>query len=178
MLERPYQKSNSFFYGCVILLHILFNTTWSSRSSYILYILYLCNKWKEFSYMYKPHRWYNGQHAGLECGRSGFERDRGKPKLVFATSPQCVRVERLVYLQTVVSVSQHYTSCTCRYPTKHVGYAQIRHHHMEMRLRIIIMVFNATFNNISVILWRSDLLMEETRENHPTCPKSMTNFIT
>jgi hypothetical protein len=31
------------------------------------------------------------------------------------------------------------------------------------------MVFNATFNNISVILWRSILLMEETRvpgENH------------
>jgi hypothetical protein len=25
------------------------------------------------------------------------------------------------------------------------------------------MVFNATFNNISVILWRSDLLVEETR---------------
>jgi hypothetical protein len=31
------------------------------------------------------------------------------------------------------------------------------------------MVFNATFNNISVILWRSVLLMEETEvpgENH------------
>ena len=28
------------------------------------------------------------------------------------------------------------------------------------------MVFNATFNNISVILWRSVLLVEETRENH------------
>jgi hypothetical protein len=31
------------------------------------------------------------------------------------------------------------------------------------------MVFNATFNNISVILWQSVLLMEETRvpeENH------------
>jgi len=27
------------------------------------------------------------------------------------------------------------------------------------------MVFNATFNNISVILWRSGLLMEETRED-------------
>jgi len=26
------------------------------------------------------------------------------------------------------------------------------------------MVFNATFNNISVILWRSDLLVEETGE--------------
>ena len=27
-------------------------------------------------------------------------------------------------------------------------------------------VFNATFNNITVILWRSVLLMEETGENH------------
>ena len=28
------------------------------------------------------------------------------------------------------------------------------------------MVFNATINNISVILWWSVLLVEETRENH------------
>jgi len=28
------------------------------------------------------------------------------------------------------------------------------------------MVFNTTFNNISVILWRSVLLGEETGENH------------
>jgi hypothetical protein len=28
------------------------------------------------------------------------------------------------------------------------------------------MVFNATFNNISVISWQSDLLMEGTGENH------------
>ena len=28
------------------------------------------------------------------------------------------------------------------------------------------MVFNATFNNISVISWRSVLLVEESRENH------------
>ena len=49
------------------------------------------------------------------------------------------------------------------------------------------MVFNATFNNISVILWRSVffkflsvLLIEETRvhgENHHPCLKSLTNFI-
>ena len=33
----------------------------------------------------------------------------------------------------------------------------------------MVMVFNATFNNIPVILWQSDLLMEETGvslENH------------
>ena len=28
------------------------------------------------------------------------------------------------------------------------------------------MVFNATFNNISVISWRSVLMVEESRENH------------
>ena len=28
------------------------------------------------------------------------------------------------------------------------------------------MVFNATFNNISVILWQSVLLVEESGENH------------
>jgi len=34
---------------------------------------------------------------------------------------------------------------------------------------VMIMVFNTTFNNISAILWWSDLLVEETgihRENH------------
>ena len=30
----------------------------------------------------------------------------------------------------------------------------------------LLMVLNATFNNISVISWRSVLLMEETGENH------------
>jgi len=42
------------------------------------------------------------------------------------------------------------------------------------------MVFNATFNNISVISWQSVLLMEEIgvqRKPH-TCRKSLTNFIT
>ena len=43
------------------------------------------------------------------------------------------------------------------------------------------MVFNATFNNISVISWWSVLLVEETGvpgENHrPTCCKSLTNIL-
>ena len=37
--------------------------------------------------------------------------------------------------------------------------------------RVMVMVFNATFNNISVISWRSVLLVEETGvsgENHRT----------
>jgi hypothetical protein len=33
-----------------------------------------------------------------------------------------------------------------------------------MMVRVI--MFNATFNNISVILWQSVLLVEETGENH------------
>ena len=43
------------------------------------------------------------------------------------------------------------------------------------------MVFNGTFNNISVISWRSVLLVEETRvpgENHRPVVTSLTNFIT
>ena len=30
-------------------------------------------------------------------------------------------------------------------------------------VRVMVVVFNATFNNISAILWRSVLLVEETR---------------
>ena len=37
-----------------------------------------------------------------------------------------------------------------------------------------IIVFNTTFNNISVILWRS-VLLEENRRKPPTCRKSLTN---
>jgi len=36
----------------------------------------------------------------------------------------------------------------------------------SFRVSIRVMVFNATFNNISVISWESVLLMEETGENH------------
>jgi len=40
-------------------------------------------------------------------------------------------------------------------------------------------VFNATFNNISVISWRSVLLVEETEypKITPNLLKSLTNFI-
>jgi len=40
------------------------------------------------------------------------------------------------------------------------------------------MVFNATFNNISVISWRSVLLVEETRENHWLAASHWQSFIT
>jgi hypothetical protein len=32
--------------------------------------------------------------------------------------------------------------------------------------QVTVMVLKATFNNISAISWRSDLLVEETGENH------------
>jgi hypothetical protein len=44
-----------------------------------------------------------------------------------------------------------------------------------------VLVFNATFNNISVISWWSVLLVEETRvsgENHRPAASHWTNFIT
>jgi hypothetical protein len=44
-----------------------------------------------------------------------------------------------------------------------VKYYKLFHSRM---LRVMVMVFNATFNNISVISWRSVLLEEETEENH------------
>ena len=42
------------------------------------------------------------------------------------------------------------------------------------------MVFNAAFNNISVISWRSVLSVEETstQRKPPTCRNSLTNLIT
>jgi hypothetical protein len=44
------------------------------------------------------------------------------------------------------------------------------------------MVFNDEFNNISAILWRSVLLVEETgvpeRKNPLSCHKLLTHFIT
>ena len=40
------------------------------------------------------------------------------------------------------------------------------------RVKVRVMVVNGTFNNISVISWRSVLLVEET------CRKSLTNCIT
>ena len=45
---------------------------------------------------------------------------------------------------------------------------------------VVVMVFDATFHNISVISWGSVLLVEETRvpgENYRPCRKSLTNFI-
>ena len=37
---------------------------------------------------------------------------------------------------------------------------------LSKRKELKLWVLNATFNNISVITWRSHLLLEETEENH------------
>ena len=46
-----------------------------------------------------------------------------------------------------------------------------------LNFRFMIMVFNATFSfsNISVVLWRSVLLVEETGEKPSTCRKSLSD---
>jgi hypothetical protein len=65
----------------------------------------------------------------------------------------------------------------------------ILHQHFQCSLFVVLethclvwfMVFNATFNNISIISWQADLLVEETgvhRRKPLTCRKSLTNFIT
>ena len=51
---------------------------------------------------------------------------------------------------------------------------------MCLGVRVMAMVFNATFNNISVISWQSVLLVggrnRSSRRKPPTCRKSLTNF--
>ena len=52
---------------------------------------------------------------------------------------------------------------------------------LQQGLGFSVKMLNATFNNISVILWWSVLLVEVRRvfvEKPLTCRKSLTNFIT
>ena len=51
----------------------------------------------------------------------------------------------------------------------------IEHYHID--ILTVVMVFNATFNNISVISWRTVEKNRITRRKPPTCRKSLTNFI-
>ena len=57
-----------------------------------------------------------------------------------------------------------------------------RYLNVRLLFRVRVMsVFNATFNNISVISWWSVLLVEETGvfgQKPPICRRSLTNFIT
>jgi len=62
----------------------------------------------------------------------------------------------------------------------HFAMSEIHTHNVtDYRVRVI--VFSATFNNISAISWRSIVLVEENRSSRgkpPTCRKSLINFIT
>jgi hypothetical protein len=52
---------------------------------------------------------------------------------------------------------------------------------VKIRARLRVMVFNATFNNISVVSWRSVFLIEETGvpgENHRPAASHRQTFIT
>ena len=49
----------------------------------------------------------------------------------------------------------------------------------RVKVRVRVMVFSAIFDNISVLWWRSVLLVKEssTRRKPPTCRKSLTIFL-
>ena len=51
-------------------------------------------------------------------------------------------------------------------------------HFQKKNLAGLVMVFNATFNNISVTSWWSVLLVEELEypEKPPSCHKTLTNL--
>jgi hypothetical protein len=49
---------------------------------------------------------------------------------------------------------------------------------LDSKFGVMIMVFNATLNNISVISWRSVLLVGETGVQRVTCVNSPRNVIT
>ena len=69
---------------------------------------------------------------------------------------------------------QHLTTLDWKTVTmvcSHTYIMKVKNITIELWLVLRVNVFNATFNNISVISWRSVLLMEETRvsrENHRT----------
>jgi hypothetical protein len=48
---------------------------------------------------------------------------------------------------------------------------------LHIVLGVMVMVFNATFNNISVISWLSILLVEETVVPRVNYQPALTNFI-
>ena len=65
---------------------------------------------------------------------------------------------------------------------KKIYYRYLRQIELTVALiGVMVIVFNATFNNISVISWWSVLLVEETGEpgeNHRPVASHWTNFIT
>ena len=54
-----------------------------------------------------------------------------------------------------------FTLLSYKYTKSHGVFSDIYRIKAVMKVRVRVMVFNATFNNISAILWRSVLLVEE-----------------
>ena len=71
----------------------------------------------------------------------------------------CVKYS--THLSNTVHMCQIQYTCV-KYST-HVSYTVHMCQIQYTCVRVIVMVFNATFNNISVISWRTVLLVEETR---------------
>jgi hypothetical protein len=91
------------------------------------------------------------------------------PRDVFCTSSISITGKYMVKHFSPIFLEIHVSLCN----------KTMKYLHLEIIYRVRIMVFNATFNNIPVISWRSVLLVEETRvprEPPTTCGKSLTNF--
>ena len=56
-----------------------------------------------------------------------------------------------------------YGTCVVRFTSTYMYVITANHHKSLIRVRVRIMVFNATCTNISVISWWSVLLVEKTR---------------
>ena len=88
-----------------------------------------------------------------------------------------------IYMYMYVRIICMLHVCTCMLEL-FVCYMYVTCMYMYVRIicmvRVRVMVFNSNFSNISVISWRSVLLVEETEvpgKKPPTCRKSLTNFI-
>jgi hypothetical protein len=68
---------------------------------------------------------------------------------------------RVIYGKVVYNVEKSELSMELNLQSK-----EVLHHNFHTPKIGLVMVFNATFNNISFIWWRSVLLVEETGENH------------
>ena len=66
-----------------------------------------------------------------------------------------------------------YLMCSCPYPCNHHGNSSLHvptfYQRIVSTLECMVLVFNATFNNISVVSWRSVLLVEEIAVKNIYC---------
>ena len=79
------------------------------------------------------------------------------------------QIQKLLKLYIAFSVCVMYFVKFRRRIRNHQRNGRRSHRNCLLRRKFMVMVFNATFNNISVISWWSVLLVEETRvpgENH------------